>query len=117
MIRAKQIRLVIVTALLASCNRVIIPETAADANTPDSTLTSTPVAGENPYDCNCVFNPYYQGYQPNQPYSLDFSFYYTGQPYGYAYIPGRTYRKAMHWQNNKLIVRGGFGKTTTSTAS
>jgi hypothetical protein len=111
MIRAKQIRLVIVTALLASCNRVIIPETAADANTPDSTLTRTPVADESPYDCNCVFNPYYQ------PYSLDFSFYYTGQPYGYAYIPGRTYRKAVHWQNNKLIVRGGFGKSTASTAS
>ena len=111
MIRAKQIRLVIVTALLASCNRVIIPETATDANIPDSALTRAPVADESQYDCNCVFNPHYQ------PYSLDLGFYYTGQSYDYAYIPGRTYRKATHWQNNKLIVRGGFGKTTTSTAS
>jgi hypothetical protein len=118
MIRAKKIQLVIVTALLASCNRTIIPEGfAAGSDTPDSSLTRTPVADETRYDCNCVFNPYYQPLSPYQPYSLDFSFYYSGQPYGYAYTPGRNYRKALVWHNNKFILRGGFGKTTASTAS
>jgi hypothetical protein len=111
MIRAKQIRLVLVTALLASCNRVIIPDAAADGNIADSTLTGKPVYDESRYDCNCVFNPSYQSY------SFDFGFYYTGQPYGYTYIPGRNYRKFVAWQNNKHILRGGFSKSATSTGS
>ena len=111
MIRAKQIRLVLVTALLASCNRVIIPDRSAEGDIPDSTLTGKPIYDESRYDCNCVFNPYYQ------PYSFDFGFYYTGQPYGYTYTPGRNYRKLAGWQNNKLILRGGFSKTAGSAAS
>jgi hypothetical protein len=114
MIRAKNIQLVIVTALLASCNRTIIPEEFADANTPDSSLTRTPAPDQRIYDCDCVFNPYYQSYQP---YSLDFSFYYSGQPYGYTYTPGRNYGKALVRHNNTFILRGGFGKSTGSTAS
>jgi hypothetical protein len=111
MIRAKQIRLVLVTALLASCNRVIIPDNAADDRVPDSTLTLRPVYDETMYDCNCVFNPYYQ------PYSFDLGFYYTGQPYGTTYTPGRNYRKFVAWQNNKHILRGGFSKSAASTGS
>ena len=111
MIRAKQIRLVLVTALLASCNRVIIPDNATDGNIPDSTLTGKPVYDESRYDCNCVFNPYYQ------PYSFDLGFYYTGQPYGNTYTPGRNYRKLATWQNNTHILRGGFSKSATSTGS
>jgi hypothetical protein len=114
MIRAKKIQLVIVTALLASCNRVIIPESPADSNTPDPSLTSTPVIEDSRYHCDCVFDPHYQ---PYKPYSLDFSFYYSGQFYGYPYTPGRSYRKALVWHNNKAILRGGFGKTTVATAS
>lgn len=110
MIRAKKIQLVLVTALLASCNRVIIPDRTADGNTTDSALTVKPVYDDNRYDCNCVFNPYYQ------PYSFDFGFYYTGQPYGNMYIPGRNYRRIATWQNSKLIVRGGFSKTSTTSS-
>jgi hypothetical protein len=111
MIRTKQIRLVLVTALLASCNRIIIPDNAADGNIADSTLTGKPVYDESRYDCNCEFNPYYQ------PYSFDLGFYYTGLPYGYSYTPGHSYRKLAGWQNKKLILRGGFSKTAGSTAS
>jgi hypothetical protein len=114
MIRAKNIQLVIVTALLASCNRTIIPEESVAANTPDSSLTRTPAPDQRIYDCDCVVNPYYQSYQP---YSLDFSFYYSGQPYGYTYTPGHNYSKALVRHNNTFILRGGFGKSTASTAS
>jgi hypothetical protein len=115
MIRAKNIQLVIVTALLASCNRTIIPEeSAAASSTPDSSLTRTPAPDQRIYDCDCVVNPFYPSYQP---YSLDVDFYYSGQPYGYAYTPGRNYSKALVWHKNTFILRGGFGKTTGSTAS
>ncbi len=113
MIRAKHIQLVIVTAVLSSCNRVIIPDRTKDANTPDSTLTLTPIYDDNRYACNCVFNP---NVQPN-PFDVNLGFYYTGQRYGNMYTPGRSYRKLATWQHNKLVLRGGFGKTTTSTAS
>jgi hypothetical protein len=115
MIRAKNIQLVIVTALLASCNRTIIPEEfAAAGDTADSSLTRAPAPDQRIYDCDCVVNPYYQSYQP---YSLDFSFYYSGQPYGSTYSPGHNYSKALVRHNNTFILRGGFGKSTASTAS
>jgi hypothetical protein len=107
MIRAKKIQLVIVTALLASCNRVIIPDRTTDANTTDSTLTVKPPGDESAYGCDCAFNPNYQ------PYHFDFVNFYTGLPYGNIYIPGRTYRKYVGWQNSKLILRGGFSKSAS----
>jgi hypothetical protein len=110
MIRAKQIQLVIVTALLASCNRVIIPDRTADGNTTDSTLTVKPDYDESTYGCDCVFIPNYQ------PYSFDFGSYYIGLPYGNIYTPGRNYRRLATWQNSKLIIRGGFSKTSTTSS-
>lgn len=110
--RTKNIRLVLVTAALASCNRVIIPDRPEAGYAPDPSLTATPLYDDYRYDCDCRFDTTYYNYPGNY-----FSFYYTGQPYGYVYDPGVIYRKKAFWHNHTFIVRGGFGKSAVSAAS
>jgi len=110
--KTSTIHLVLVTAVLASCNRVIIPDQPSAGYTPDPGLTAAPVDDYGRYDCDCrVDTTYY-----NTPYNY-FDFYYTGQPYGNIYRPGYIYRKAAYWHNHVFIVRGGFGKAAATAAS
>ena len=110
--KSKNIRLVLVTAVLASCNRVIIPDRPQAGNIPDSSLTAAQIHASNPYDCDCRFDTtYYNG--PNSY----FNFYLTGHPYGYAYYPGLIYRRQAFWHNHTFVVRGGFGKSAVAAAS
>lgn len=110
--KTKNIRLVLVTAILASCNRAIIPDRPEAGNVPDSSLTAAPLYDDYRYDCDCRFDTAYY----TSPYNY-FSFYYTGQPYGYAYYPGVVYRRKAFWHNHTFIVRGGFGKSAVAAAS
>lgn len=134
--RSKKIQLLLVTAVLASCNRVIIPgETAAayapdpnraavPANAPDSTFTitsantidpsliATPAYNADWYNCTCQLDYAYFNY----PYNY-YGFYYTGHPWLPLYRPGHTYRRQAFWQNHQFIIKGGFGRGAASTAS
>lgn len=110
--KTSKIHLVLVTAVLASCNRVIIPDQPTAGYTPDPSLTAAPYYGDDRYNCDCRVDTTYYNY----PYNY-FNFYFTGQPYGYRYRPGYLYRKGAYWQNHAFIVRGGFGKAAASAAS
>ena len=110
--KTSKIRLVLVTAVLASCNRVIIPDQPTAGYTPDPSLTVAPFYGDDRYDCDCRVDTTYHNYPDNY-----FNFYFTGQPYGYRYRPGYLYRKGAYWHNHAFIVRGGFGKAAASSAS
>jgi hypothetical protein len=112
--RSKKIQLVLVTALLASCDRVIIPEQTGAEKMPDSTLTA-PVGPEDnvPCDCQQLYNPYRQ----YSYFDLNFGVYYYGQPYGLLVDPGHGYRKASFWNGSQFVVRGGFGKTNVLSSA
>lgn len=110
--KTSTIRLVLVTAVLASCNRVIIPDQPTEGYTYDPSLTMTPAYDDSRYDCDCRVDTSYH----NAPYNY-FDFYYTGSPYGYIYRPGYVYRKAAYWHNHVFVVRGGFSKSATAVSS
>lgn len=95
--KTPKIHLVLVTAVLASCNRLIIPGQPAAGYSAEP----NPPASDTTY---C--------YLPNY-----FNFYFTGQPYGYRYRPASLYRNGAYWHDHVFVVRGGFGKASASTAS
>ncbi len=109
--KSKSIHLVLVTALLASCNRVIIPDQSAAGNIQDSSLTVAPAYDDDIDNCACGYNFYY----PFDYYSY-YSFNYS-QPWLSVYRPGRLYRKQAFWQNHQFVVKGGFGRAAGSSAS
>jgi len=109
--KSKKIHLVLITAALASCNRVIIPSQPDAGYIADSTLTHTPAGDDSTYDCCRELNmPLY-----NYPFNLS-GIYYSGGPVGGLYYPVRTYRKGAFWRSHRFIVRGGFGKAAASVA-
>lgn len=120
--RSTTIRLVLITATLASCNRVIIPEQSDEGYVPDPVLTAAPAGEEDSvYDCSCQLNnSNWNWYNPydyfNDPY-INFSLYYTGQPFNTPYRAGHLYRINTAWRNHTFIVRGGFGKAASAGAS
>lgn len=94
--KTAKIHLVLVTALVAACNRVITP-THQDFTPLDS--------------LNAIDTTYYQ-------YPLDyFNFYFSSWPYAYRYRPASLYRRGAYWHNHVFVVRGGFGRAAASTAS
>ena len=136
--RSKHIQLVLVTAALASCNRMIIPSDPSAGYVPDSRLTAVPAYIDSTSDCACDLDstnnstypygdydynyPYYYSYYPY--YSFYYYPYYNPYyPYGYygfhgsSYMPSRPYRKGAFWRNSHFIVRGGFGKAGFSAAT
>ena len=112
--RSKKIHLVLITAALASCNRVVIPSQSATAYITDSTLTQTPDE-EDPSQCVCTVNA--NDSSTISLYDEPYSFYYNGSFYGPVYTPGRIYRRGAFWRSHRFVVRGGFGKSSSAVAS
>ena len=110
--KTSSIHLVLVTAVLTSCGRVIIPDQPSEGYTPDPSLTAASVYDDSRYDCDCRVDTSYH----NAPYNY-FNFYYSGRPYGYAYRPGYGYRRSAYWHNHMFVVRGGFSKSAASVSS
>jgi hypothetical protein len=115
--RSKHIHLVLVTAVLASCNRIIIPADPAAPYVPDSTLTMAPAYIDSSLNCDCEANNYYQYYSPYSPYGHYYYLSYTGWRPALLTYPRRDYRKGTVWRNKDFIARGGFGKLGVSAAT
>lgn len=114
--KTQTIRLVLITAALASCNRVIIPGQSAAGYEPDPILTA-PAEEDSLYDCTCQLNTdNWNWYNPydyfNNPY-VNFNLYYTGQPFNVPYKAGHLYRINTTFRSHVIVVRGGFGKAAT----
>jgi len=114
--KSKHIQLVLITAALASCNRTIVPQEDASNIVADSTLTA-PVETDSMYvdgyiDCNCQ-----DIYPAANDSTRSYGTYYIGPTYGSYYYAGRRYRQVSGWQGSKVIVRGGFGKSSVHTGS
>ena len=119
--KSKTIQLVLITAALASCNRVIIPSQSAEAAEPDPSLTAATAGEDSVYDCSCQLDPNnYNWYNPydyyNEPF-IDFNMYYTGQPFNVPYRPGHLYRINTTFHHHVIVVRGGFGKAASAGSS
>jgi hypothetical protein len=119
--KSKTIHLVLITAALASCDRVIIPGQTADSYSADASLTAPPPEDDSVYDCSCQLNTdNWNWYNPydyiNNPY-VNFNFYYTGQPFNAPYKAGHLYRINTTWRNHVIIVHGGFGKAASAGSS
>lgn len=109
--KTKHIQLVLITAALSSCSRVIIPNEPLQGCLADTSLSRTPVDWDE--NREPAVQPYYEiSYAP----SWNFGFYYR-PVVTHAYLtpqlhPGR-------WgggENPPPVVRGGFGlsaKTVT----
>jgi hypothetical protein len=109
--RSKKIELVIVTAVLASCNGHIIPSQSALGTRIDTALTASPEYN-NTVNCTCQ-----QADASNKNYLLNSSGINYFNELGNIYYPGRLYRKGAFWRNNYFVVRGGFGKRAYSAVS
>ena len=111
--KSTKIHLILVSATLASCNRVIIPAQSAAGYITDSTLTAAPAGDDSTGTCGYCnelnMQPANYSYYPY--YSYDF--FYNWQPFG-VYYPGSAYRKGAFWRNNQFILRGGFGKRASA---
>jgi hypothetical protein len=100
--KTAKIHLVLVTAMLASCNRVIIPDQPEAGYTPDPSLTAAPLYGDDSTAC---------------AYNYNYNFYFSTQPYAYRYRSASLYRQGANRHNHFFVVRGGLGKAAASTAS
>jgi hypothetical protein len=110
--KSSKIHLVLVTAVLASCNRFVIPDQPQAGYTPDPSLTAAPLPGDDSSGCVCGIDSAYSNYP------LDYyNFYFSGQPYAYPHRPASLYWRGAWWHNRVFVVRGGFGKAAASTAS
>ena len=115
--RSKNIHLVLVTAVLASCNRMIIPADPSAAYVPDSTLTTAPAYIDSSYNCDCEMNNNDQYYSPYSHYGYYYNSYYPGWHQGLIFYTGRYYRSRTIWRSSHFVARGGFGKLGTSAAT
>ena len=115
--RSKHIHLVLVTAALASCNRMIIPADPSAPYVPDSTLTMAPAYIDSTYDCDCdVYNDG-QYYSPYSYYGNYYNAYYPGWNQGLIFYTGRIYRSRTIVRSSHFVARGGFGKLGVSAAT
>jgi hypothetical protein len=115
--RSKHIHLVLVTAALASCNRIIIPADPSAPYVPDSTLTTTPAYTDSTYNCDCEVNNYDQYYSPYWHYGYYYNSYYPGWGHGSIFYTGRSYRSRTIARSSHFVARGGFGKLGVSAAT
>ena len=94
--KTPNIHLVLVTALLTSCNPLLFrgqppPDPVSDSSAVDTTYYNYP--------------------------GVYFNFYFPGPPYAFEYAPASVYRRHAYWHNHVFVVRGGFGRAAASTAS
>jgi len=106
--KSTKIQLVLITAALASCNRVIIPADSQAGYRPDPTLAQQPL--DTSSTCNCTENHFYNDDSMVYPYNG----FYTNFS---LYFPGAQYRRGFVWRSHQFIQRGGFGKNSFSAAS
>jgi hypothetical protein len=109
--KSAKIRLVLVTAVLASCNREIVPSMGAAGETPDPTLTAPPTYVSTPLACTCQV----QENRPDSLYEGDNSFYVHPNYAVRIYFPGDDYRRGSIWKSHHFVVRGGFGKAAVAS--
>ena len=108
------IKLMLITAALASCNRTIIPSVTPDIQEKDSSLVATPDFDPVEPDCYCEMD--YDSTRNLYNYNR-LVFYNWIFPQRATYYPGRFYRRDYKWRNHHFIVRGGFGKTAVAAAA
>ena len=109
--KTKHIRLVLVTAVLASCNQTIIPHQTLSTNDIDSTLLDYKGHEAN-YYCDCNQQTLSQ---TNNIMLLPNNQFISILPNTSAII--YPYRKSTQWKNGKIIQRGGFGKRVNYSGS
>ena len=107
--RSKHIQLVLVTAVLASCNRVMIPADPSAPYVPDSTLTMAPAYTDSSANCGCDWYNYGDQYYASS--YLSYGYYY------HSWYPGSFVRRGTVLRSNHFIARGGFGKFGVSAAT
>jgi hypothetical protein len=128
--KTKHIKLILITAALASCNREMAPRQSMTDNPAidnpvdsmyagpaDSTLVAGPLYNPGVYDN--TFDPCCQEAYP-QLWGYSFSplgNYYVGPTGKTYYYPGNRYRKGFFWNGNRFIVRGGWGRASHSASS
>jgi hypothetical protein len=115
--KSKQIQLLLISAALASCNREFVPAASSTQLLDKSVMTQEPTYDDRDINPNCV--PCYLTQQLIWNYAFNPGNYYSFSPISLGYYSsGYKYRSAVISRGNKLIIRGGWGKTaTTSTAS
>jgi hypothetical protein len=106
--KSSSIKLVLIGAALASCNRIIIPSQSPADAVYDSSLVAPPAIDGDIYNnsfnfcCNEVLPLWTYSFNPNL-YPLNIS--------PTAYNTARLYRRGHFWRNTHFIIRGGWGKT------
>ena len=106
--KSSSIKLVLIGAALASCNRIIIPSQSPAGAVYDSSLVALPAIDSDSYNnsfnfcCNEILPLWTYSFNLN-PYPLSIS--------QTAYNTARLYRRGHFWRKNHFIIRGGWGKT------
>ncbi len=114
--KSKKIQLVLITAALSSCSRVIIPNEPLQNCLADTSLANTPVDWDA-YETAAAVPSYQINYEPIWYHS----FFYLRPAYAHPdwsplVHPGMWYRPPVSWNGGAAVVRGGFGvsaKTVT----
>ncbi len=113
--RSKKVELVLITAVLAACNRTLVPPASKNFFPEDPTLTTAAVERDTACDpCNqAISSVWNYSFSNASPYACVIIINQPCEPY----YPGIIYRKGTSWKNEHLIVRGGFGKTWFQSVS
>ena len=110
--KTNNIRLVLITAALASCNRETVPIQSAHNLYSDSTLNEALEGGNSGFR-DAI--PYCMAIPQIWNYPFGAFCYYYGCPHVLThYQPGREYRKGVAWRRGHIIVRGGWGNSGVS---
>jgi hypothetical protein len=111
--RSKKIKLVLITAALAACNRTLVPPASKTVYPEDTTLTATPAERDSTCDpCSQAIISSIWNYSFSNKWPFSF------EQISYSpYYPEKLYRKGAVWKNNHFIVRGGFGKSWLQSVS
>ena len=112
--KSKKINLVVLTAILASCNRSMIPIQQPIAASYDSSLTISPSPGDSTYNlafipCSCQIEKYNK-----QITGQDFYMAPMNEAY---YSPTKWQQRQSTWIGKSFVVKGGFGQTGNSVSS
>jgi hypothetical protein len=105
--KSSSIKLVLIGAALASCNRIIIPSQSPADDVYDSSLVAPPSIDSDVY--NNSFNNCCNEVLPLWTYSFNLNLYpvYISPT---AYNTAWLYKKGHFWRNRHFIIRGGWGK-------
>jgi hypothetical protein len=116
--KSNAINLVLLTAALSSCSKVVIPNRPWTNELPDSALTNTAIPWDD-YPLTevspCAANPPYAYYPETYAYMpATIIAYAPTRPY---YPVGRGYRKQISLSSHGVVVRQGFGMSAKSVNS